>query len=598
MAELAVPLIALGSMFVIKSQQDKKKPINNTEGYTNMHSIKNTLPNINPPNPVLNFPTTSEVTKANNIGAYTNPNQHTDKYSNSTFNETKHNNNNSNTSFSLTGKPIDKTNFKHANMEPFFGSKIRGATVDSNVHESILDNMQGNGSQHFSKKEQAPLFNPQEGYQHANGAPNVSDFMQSRVNPSMKMANVKPWEEQRVGPGLNKGVSSNDGSGGFNSGMEARDLWLDKNVDQLRVATNPKISYELNGHEGPGTHFIKNAPSSKTQGVVEKHLPDKYFASGPERWLTTTGLEKGQTSRGIEVLHDVNRINTTSEYYGSMANQSEGAYVEQETQPSRRQALPQKDLPPASSIGSSIPTTGGYGIQRYSNISNNRSTTRLNTQLGPVGGFIKAVVSPIVDLIRPTRKEDVVNNMRLSGNPVSSVTKSQVYNPADRTKTTIREMTEAQLDCNHLNVQNQSSDAYLVNKHQPVHLQRDTTNKSHTGVAGPNGVASTKSYNAEYNQRNNVNKTHKIHPNQGGTQMFNQNDNISIHKKDDDRNNNRWWVPSSGGTAGITARGIHESIDRVKVSQSYDQTINNDRISPEILNAFKNNPYTQSLSSI
>jgi hypothetical protein len=43
----------------------------------------------------------------------------------------------------------------------------------------------------------------------------------------MKMANVKPWEEQRVGPGLNKGFT-NDGSAGFNSGMEARDLWTDK----------------------------------------------------------------------------------------------------------------------------------------------------------------------------------------------------------------------------------------------------------------------------------------------------------------------------------------------------------------------------------
>jgi hypothetical protein len=184
-----------------------------------------------------------------------------------------------------------------------------------------------------------------------------------------------------------------------------------------------------------------------------------------------------------------------------------------------------------------------------------------------------------------------------SGNPTAPVTNGQIYNPADRTKTTIREMTEADLDCNHLNVQQQSASAYLVSKHQPVHLQRDTTTTSHTGVAGPNGLASTKSYEAEYRQRNNVNKTQEIHPNQGGTQMFNQVENISIHKRDGDRDNNRWWVPSSGGTAGITARGVVENIDRVKVSQSYDQNVNNDRIAPELLNAFKNNPYTQSLTS-
>ena len=79
--------------------------------------------------------------------------------------------------------------------------------------------------------------------------------------------------------------------------------------------------------------------------------------------------------------------------------------------------------------------------------------------------------------------------------------------------------------------------------------------------------------------------------------MFNQVENISIHKRDGDRDNKRWWVPSSGGTAGITARGIVENLDRVKVSQGYDQNVNNDRIAPELLNAFKSNPYTQSLTS-
>ena len=592
MAELAVPLIALGSMYIISKQKDTKC---NNEGYVNMKSTKNHLPGINPPTPIKNFPTTEEITRENNVSAYIKPNQHTDKYSNPSQNGASRNDL-PGPNYSLTGKEIDKTNFKHNNMAPFFGGKIRGATVDSTIHESILDNMQGTGSQFFSKKEQAPLFNPQEGYQYANGAPNVSDFIQSRVNPSMKMANVKPWEEQRVGPGLNKGFT-NDGSAGFNSGMEARDLWTDRGVDELRVATNPKMTFELQGHEGPGTHFIKNAPSSQTQGKVEKHLPEKYFASGPERWMTTTGLEKAQTARGIEVLQDVNRTTTTAEYYGTRANQGEGMYVDQEHQPSRRQALPQKAFAPATCPGTACPTTGDYGIQSFSTLSNNRSTTRQNTVMGPVGGIIKAIVSPVVDFIRPTRKEDVVDSMRVSGNPTAPVTNGQIYNPADRTKTTIREMTEADLDCNHLNVQQQSASAYLVSKHQPVHLQRDTTTTSHTGVAGPNGLASTKSYEAEYRQRNNVNKTQEIHPNQGGTQMFNQVENISIHKRDGDRDNNRWWVPSSGGTAGITARGVVENIDRVKVSQSYDQNVNNDRIAPELLNAFKNNPYTQSLTS-
>lgn len=602
MAEIAVPLIALGSMYVV-SKQKKDNRSSNSEGYTNMTNTKNALPGINPPKPTNNFPLTEPVKTSNNTSAYTNPNQHTDKYfdpKNYAAQEQRQTSDHgvgggTKTSLSLTGKPIDKNNFKHQNMAPFFGGKIRGATINNNITESVLDNMQGQGSQFFAKKEQAPMFKPQEGYQFANGAPNVSDFIQSRVNPSMRMANVKPWDEQHVAPGLNKGYT-NDGSAGYNSGMEARDMWMDKSVNELRVETNPKMTYELQGHEGPSSHFIKNAPTTHTQGKVEKHLPDKYFASGPERWMTTTGIEKAQTARGIELLNDVNRTSTTAEYYGTRANQKEGTYVNREYQPTRRPVLPVQDFSTPSSIGTSKPTTGDHGAQSYSNLANNRSTTR-NNNIGPAGGFIKAIVSPVLDLLRPTRKQDVVDNMRSSGNAGTAVSNGQIFNPADRTKTTIREMTEAELDCNHMNVQSQNANAYLVSEHQPVNLQRDTTNISHTGTAGSSGFTATKSYEAEYKQRNNVNKTQVNRPNQGGTQMFNQNDNITISKRDGDRDNNRWWVPSSGGTAGITARATNDNIGRVKVSESYDQNINTDRIAPELLSAFKTNPYTQSLSS-
>ena len=605
MVELAVPILALGSMYVISKQKknNSNSLTSDMEGYTNMTSNRNSLPGINPPIPVTNYPLTESVTSKNNMNAYINPNQYSDKYynpKNYAANEKQQPSNYGvgggiQTTFSLTGNPIDKEKFKHNNMMPYFGGKVRGSTADTNITESVLDNMQGQGSQFFSKKEQGPMFKPEGGYQFADGAPNMSDFYQSRVNPSMRMANVKPWDEQHIAPGLNKGFT-NDGSAGFNSGMEARDLWLDRGVDELRVATNPKTTFELAGHEGPGTYFIQNAPTTAMQGKVEKKLPEKYYASGPERWLTTTGIEKAQTARGIEELRDVNRIDTTAEYYGSRGNLSEGTYINGENAPVKRPVLPVKDYATPSFIGGSAkPTTGDYGIQSYSNLNNNRSTTRPDAVMGHAGGFMKAIVSPLMDFLRPTRKEDVVDNMRSSGNAAYPVPTGQIYNPLDRTKTTIREMTEADLDCNHMNVQFQSANAYLVSEHQPVGMQRDTTNVEHTGLAGPNGFAFPKSY--EYKQRNNVNKTQELRPNHGGTQIFNQNDNITIHKRDDDRNNNRWWVPSAGNTAGVTARGALENLDRVKVSQGYNQTMNTDRIAPDILNAFKSNPYTQSLSS-
>ena len=125
---------------------------------------------------------------------------------------------------SLTGEKVQRSDLKHNNMVPFFGSKVKQSL---NYNEGILDNKNGSGAQFIKKQEIAPLFKPEENMQWGHGTPNTSDFVQSRMNPSMKMANVKPFQEIRVGPGLNQkdGVL---GSGGFNSGMEARERWMAK----------------------------------------------------------------------------------------------------------------------------------------------------------------------------------------------------------------------------------------------------------------------------------------------------------------------------------------------------------------------------------
>ena len=99
---------------------------------------------------------------------------------------------------------------------------------------------------------------------------------------------VKPFESIRVGPGLDKGYTA-DGSHGFNAGMESRDKWLPKTVDELRIATNPKQEYDLNGLQGPAQSQIKNVG---IEGKMEKYRPDTFFINTQDRWLTTTGAEK------------------------------------------------------------------------------------------------------------------------------------------------------------------------------------------------------------------------------------------------------------------------------------------------------------------
>lgn len=211
---------------------------------------------------------------------------------------------------------------------------------------------------------------------------------------------------------------------------------------------------------------------------------------------------------------------------------------------------------------------------------------------------MKAAVAPILDIFKPTRKENVIGNARQYENAGSIVPSGTVFNPADRTKTTNREIQVGMLDNNHNNVERQQANAYLVTEQQAIHNNRDTTNCQYIGNSGGGVKINTRTYDAEYNQRNNVLKHNTIdnRTNVGGTQIFNQNDNIRIDKRDADRNNNRMFVPSVGPTVPTAATSV-DTFGMVRVPQSYNFNIETERNTPDILSAFKQNPYTHSLSS-
>ena len=277
--ELAIPLIALGGMYVISNQNQNqnqnregltkrsnmtKENFNNMGIRTNLQTsniesnFNNYLPNTNIP--PQNYPIMNNKELVDTVQEYPNPNVATDKYFNQNEYEQKQRagvpvSNNIQQVYSLTGDYLSSTEFKHNNMVPFNGGKPKGQIYNNNNAETILDNYVGNGSQVIKKIEQAPLFKPQENVQWTYGTPDMSDFFQSRQNPVNRNNMVKPFESIRVGPGLDKGYTA-DGSHGFNAGMEARDKWLPKTVDELRISTNPKQEYDLNGLQGPAQSQI------------------------------------------------------------------------------------------------------------------------------------------------------------------------------------------------------------------------------------------------------------------------------------------------------------------------------------------------------
>lgn len=139
---------------------------------------------------------------------------------------------------------------------------------------------------------------------------------------------------------------------------------------------------------------------------------------------------------------------------------------------------------------------------------------------------------------------------------------------------------------------------YVVNDQQPIANQRDTTNRADIGNPGGNSSKwGLPEYDQYYRQTNNESKEQSVvsRTNQGNTQMFNQQMHVNIAKIDSDRENNRMWAPGTLGNGNMPP--TKEIYGVVKAPQQYDQKILQDRICPDILDAFRANPYTFSLTN-
>jgi len=612
--EIAVPLIALGGMYIISNQKNEdctKKEIRKItqENFVNMgirsnlatkesERFGNYLPNTD--TPPQNFPVTNINQLVDNVQKYPNPNVATDKYFNQNLYEQKERQGvavgkNPQQIFSLTGNYLDSNQFKHNNMMPFNGGKVKGRTYDMNVSETLLDNYVGSGSQTIKKIEQAPLFKPEENMQWAYGMPNQSDFYQSRQFPGTKNNNVKPFDTIMVGPGLDKGYGFN-GSNGYNAGMEARDKWLPKTVDELRVDTNPKLEYELLGHEGPADSYIKTAATTQMLGRVEKQRPDTFFINTQDGWLTTTGASKGESLRPIQEMGVIRRNDILTEYMGPAGSvEVQATTAPQNYEPSKRHEVLGGNINHGMAVGRGDHTDKDAFLRSHTNYENHRSTVKQpETMRSGFSGAIGAVIAPLMDIIRPTRKDETINNVRVYGDAgTGSMTKGPVYNPLETTPTTVKETT---LYSPTFNINNQKDGIYVNNYSTPDLTQRDTTSAEYFTAAGGYATAyGDMNYDAAYRQHNNDIKSQTINnrPNQGGMQLFNQ--QMNIHCKDDcnrfDGRMNPAYSRLSGMPPSVQTYGA------IHAPQYYNECAGCDRINPDILTAFKNNPYTHSLTT-
>ena len=304
---------------------------------------------------------------------------------------------------------------------------------------------------------------------------------------------------------------------------------------------------------------------------------------------------------GIPVERYTSRPETAQSYTGGASVMYPAEYAKGEYMESKHQDLGQLPFAPVSAANRGDAREGDYEMRAKTAYPNNRTTT---TGYGEAyfgafsgGGSIGAVIAPLLDMLRPSRKENLVveNNLRPYQNAQPQMKSTYVFNESDHLPTTIRETTQ-QNQTYHLNIQPNmyASGAYSTCEMQPVHNQRDTTTEfSYIGIAGATeGTRGLRPYDAEYRQRNNDLKSSTIagHMVPGHMATFNHDvNNFSAKPKDRDLLNSR----SVQGTypsqfPSVASMGQYPRDNHARPEHPPDDR----NISEDLIAQLRDNPYT------
>ena len=600
---------------------------------------------------------------------------------------------------SLTGNQISPSEFTHNNMQPFFGGGVK-QNLDEFSTRGTFENFTGTVDSYQKKQEQTPLFQPQKNMSNTYGAQNLDGYMLDRYYVSNIRSNESPIQQVYVGPGLNQGYT-NEPSGGFQQ-ADTLDYVMPKTTDEIRVKTNPKISYY--GRVNSGQKIAKPGKI----GTVYKNQPDTFYVQQPDRYFTTTGQIIAPEQRPCIVTKYTNRKTTELMTRKGSAAPTHGtvAQVRSKYKVSNKVTYKYDDPIDSNKTGQwsildlfsgdkkhvnddygkktirlrnnkKLPSNNKNIVMNYQ--SQNKSTPSRPTQkvrvpkkydtiknsreTGNFNGSKKGAVYDPNDIARPTIKETNIDNYYRSNVGVS--TKGNVvYDPNDIARTTIKETNidnkrsgniNSQANKNYIRNKNKAkktvkqttmlkdslglaseirNDGHTIKQVQVPGTQRmstsvnyvgdangpelgaydvtgveakntlkqETSNIEYTGNAGNDGVNNNPMsyediYNAEIKAiRGTIDQGFTPGPNGPNKIVSGRDIHATTHKLNETQN--EYLVER-----GVQSNKVYNSIpqlNEVNITTRKDIVPNEplaDRINPEMVSAFKENPYTQPLSS-
>lgn len=419
----------------------------------------------------------------------------------------------------LSGQRIPAKQFKHNNMQPFFGGRVKQNT-SAHSNTSVLDMYNGNGSTQFKKKEVENMFETSRApFGNPFGMEDNTEFFQSRVTSQAPVVRngERPFEPTRVGAGVGEKFGF-AGKGGFQQ-MEINEIMRPKDTNDLRVLSKPKETYDT--PVVPGQHFVGTSAESKDLGEIRKYRPDTFYLneSGERNFVTTGDLIK-ETVRSTQVLPHTTRPETSVEYGGIAASQDfsesyvTGSYRMPMTQQYGGAGYRNADMTSYYTKNTDA-DKADYGKGSYEIRPNERNeTSERVVALNPAPADTQLGTIHFDDSARPTRRSEIIGNVRMTGTPFNFVDRAAaitVWDSKDIARTTVKETT-IYLDRMGVAGGDGASAPNRMKVYDPDDIAKPTqkaqvsANLSWTGPSGNGAWSDAMDPSFAYNMRTNPNK--------------------------------------------------------------------------------------------
>lgn len=334
----------------------------------------------------------------------------------------------------MTGEYVDEAEFVHKNMTPYFGGRIR-QNMDENANASRLEAFTGSSQAYGyqQKCEVKSFFDNTKDVTNVNGMQNKDDYYKERMVAPRFRNNETPFEKVYVGPGVGKGFQSKP-TGGFQQ-FDVQDLIMPKCVDELRAANKPKTTYEGRTVDG-----VKGKMRGDI-GKFDKNRPDTYYEQTPDHLFKTTGARLKPTEIPEFNVKPTNRLDTSTEYTGTaISANAKARTAEPNVKQTTRSQYGEFGLrnPALQTFGKGDNTD--YGKSNIQVFANERDITSTRVYQGNLTTLVKAIIAPVQDMFKDTKKDEFVDNPRHFGNMNPQMPeKPTMYDPNDIARTTIKE---------------------------------------------------------------------------------------------------------------------------------------------------------------